>query len=77
MKQTITIPCRPHEAKELQSVLTEFLEDCEFPLAEGLEIEEAVRLRRQRQRANHWSAKLLTARAFALEPRLKRRKSHA
>ena len=77
MKQTITIPCTPHEIEELQRVLTEFVDDCDFFLAEGLDIEEAARLRRQRQRANHWSAKLLVPRTLAPKPRLKRRKIHA
>ncbi len=65
MKQTITIPSTPQEAKELQSVQTEFVDDCDFFLAEGLDIEEAARLRRQRQHATHWSAKLLAAQPLA------------
>ncbi len=77
MKRTITIPSTPRKVKELHSVLTEFVEDCDFFLAEGLEIEEAARLRHQRQHATHWSAKVLAAQPLAPEPRLKRRKSHA
>jgi hypothetical protein len=76
MKRAITIPCTLREANELQSVLTEFVEDCDFFLAEGLDIEQAARLRRQRQRANHWSARLMAAHPFASHPRLKRRNSH-
>jgi hypothetical protein len=77
MKQAITIPCTLREAKELESVLTEFLQDCDFFLGEGLDIEEAACLRWQRQRATHWSSKLPVAQARARKPRLERRKSHA
>jgi hypothetical protein len=68
MKQTITTPCTPREVKEFLSVLTEFLEDCCFFLGGGLDIEEAARLRCQRQRANHWSGKLPVAQVLALKP---------
>jgi hypothetical protein len=57
--------------------LTEFADDCDFFLGEGLDIEEAARLRRQRQFPNQWSGKLLVVRGLAPKPRLKRRKSQA
>jgi hypothetical protein len=72
-QQTIMIQCTPREVKELRSVLTEFLADCHFFLAEGQDQDEARRLHRQRQRADRWWTKLLIARATA-KPQRKEKK---